>query len=284
MENKLGIVILNYRSSDLIEKLLKCFRNYDGKILIVDNSEKKDEKVRLNKIKKNNLNLDLEIIFVKNDGYYKGNYEGIKYLFEKYNYEKTLIMNPDVYFEDINFIIKKLTNYLKEDIFIVGPKIKVKNSKTMATPILEYNTIIEILFNCFFPISTIVKGFLIRFLSGKTKNVFSVEGSFYLVNNVKYLSIEKYFQNIFLYGEEIIFGIVSKIKKWKILYVSEVQIIHNHPHGQENKNLDKFYGESLLEICKLKNEKQYIVNILKLSYKYKVFLKEKLLKIKLKMR
>ncbi|BDU51409.1 glycosyltransferase family 2 protein [Haliovirga abyssi] len=277
---KIGVVLLNYNSSEDILKLVEELYNIEEIfIVILDNSEKMDG--NLLKLEEKNRDKIKYIFNNMNLGYYKGNLVGVKYLFNNHNINNILILNPDVGSNAWNKIIEKLLCYFKtEKDFIVGPKIKIPGYKDVSSPKPKFSFYKEIIYNFLFPISYIFLRKKQTKLAKKSGKVFTVEGSAYMVDAKKYISLENYFNNIFLYGEELIFGLIAEKNKWDIYFDNSINVLHYHPPRKESKTYDKYYIESLKEICNLFKISKMLENILIFSVYYKNYIKKLILKIK----
>lgn len=278
MDFEVGICILNYFSEkEITSRLLLEFERDRLKlpICIVDNSNNQIEFMNLCK-KTNERNLNIKIINnKKNTGYFKGNLVGVKCLYHNFNCDKILIINPDVSSKNWNEVINKLNKGLKNsNDFIIGPKI-FNGSLFVSSPILKYSIYTDILYNFSYPLSYLIYKFIQIKISKKSKKVFAVEGSVFLVDSKKFLSIKKYFKDIFLYKEEIIFGIVAKKLNWNIYYDNTVVVNHYHKPMQMNFEVDKFNLESTKIITKLFYNKK-LIKIVVMSYKYRFWIKKRI--------
>lgn len=278
MLKKTGIVLLNYNSEKDIFRLIKELSGIENiSIVVIDNSDKINE--RLDSIEKNdNYNY---IFNNKNIGYYKGNLIGVKYFYKKYGINEILILNPDVGANNWIEIISKLKEKILENqAFIVGPKIKIPNFDDVSSPRPKFRPLKEIIYNFCFPISYIFLKRKQKNLSNKNGKVFAVEGSAYMVDAKKMIDIEEYFQNIFLYSEEIIFGLLAEKNEWDIYFDNSIEVLHYHSPRKESKIYDKFSLESMKEICDLFHINKIIKNLLIFSIGYKKNIKKIFLKIK----
>ena len=131
--NQITIVITTYKSEN---KIIKCLESIDQncKILVIENSNNKDLK---NKIEKNFKNVEC-ILAGKNLGYAKGNNLGLSKVKTSY----ALIINPDAILqkETINNFFKT-ANKIK-DFAIIGPAIQdEKNLTNNLNNLTEVNSI-----------------------------------------------------------------------------------------------------------------------------------------------
>lgn len=277
---KTGVVLLNYNNkSDLLRLINKLLYNDDIFIVVPDNSKERDKELYELEIK---YNKNIKYIFNNDNlGYYKGNLIGVKYLYNNNSIDKVLILNPDVGASNWGEIIEKLLlNFDHENVFMVGPKVRIPNYKDLSSPKPVFCFYKEIFYNFLFPLSYIFLRKKQTKLAKKSGKVFAVEGSAYLVDARKYIEIEDYFNNIFLYGEEILFGLISEIKGWEIKFDNSVEVLHFHEPRKESKTFDKYYLESIMEIAKIMKKNELTKLMIGLSIKYKKNIKKILLKVK----
>ncbi len=279
LNEKIGICILNFFSSKHIKRLLSEFSRDEVNfpIYIVDNSNDKKEANNLRSIARQS-SLEVNVVTLKrNIGYYKGNYVGVSFLLRNYNCQKVLIVNPDVSSNSWNKVINLLSNSItKKDDFMVGPRIIVPNSKLVSTPLLNLSLCGELAYNFFYPVSYLIYKVIQRRKSLKSGRVFAVEGSAYMVDVLKYIQIKTYFKNIFLYGEERIFGILAKKFKWNIYYLGNEEsaiIYHFHSPMIPSTKTDIFYYNSIRERIKMFYDNNFYSNLVILSARYKYFVK-----------
>ncbi|MHD0317767.1 glycosyltransferase [Fusobacterium sp. THCT1E2] len=273
----IGIVILNYKSSKLILKLLKDLEDIKEvkKIIIVDNNSQDDSVETFRKV------INKKIILIENKenrGYASGNNIGIKYLinnFKKINY--ITILNPDIEISNKNiFIILK--NFLEKnkEAGIIAPLMFLNGKYLESLISWKMPEKFDNLFNCL----GITKKIENIFQRKKEKNV--IPGSFLffkkeIIENINYLD-----EGTFLYYEEnILAQKLKKIKK-KMLIVSNIN--YNHVHSSERKKLknklfhNNIYFNSMIYYEKKYNQKYSkitipIIKILFLIRKIEIFFK-----------
>lgn len=281
---KTGIVLLNYNTENDIKRLIDEIINseFEKHIVVADNSENIEKKAELKSYIENLGNKDISYIDNNgNIGYYNGNLQGVKFL-KKTGLKRCIILNPDTGCTDWKYAAAKLNEKMDRDetIFICGPKVKIPEYDDVSTPKVEFTPLKEIIYNLFFPISYFLGRKKIKNRSKKSGYVFSVEGSAYITDIDKFIEVESNFKKIFLYGEEIIFGIISKNKNWKIWFEESAEILHYHPPRQESKTYDKFYMESLKEILNMFYKNKVLNKMVILSVKYKNMVKKVILKLR----
>jgi len=96
-----GIVILNYNSSDMVMKLVRKISSYAhiSDIVVIDNCSLSDEYEKIKMVE--NVAPHVHLICSKdNRGYAAGNNIGLRYLIDQRKVENVAIVNPDVVFSD----------------------------------------------------------------------------------------------------------------------------------------------------------------------------------------
>lgn len=283
----IGIVILNYNDEDNVIRLISELINLNSnnivtKVIVVNNSGENEKSDQLRKaICENDQDNLIDYIENKiNNGYYKGNLIGVRTLKERYFIEKVLILNPDVGCLNWEYSIERMYNKShEENMFIVGGRVIIPGHKDVSSPILVFSPLRETLRNFFFPLSYLIYKKKQWQLSMNAGDVFAVEGSAYLVDSNKFISMESYFEDIFLYGEEIIFGLVAKKNRWKIYFDNKVEILHFHSPRKENRTYDMYYKKSVEVILNTFFNNRLSKYIMMMSLEYKTFIKNVLIRI-----
>jgi GT2 family glycosyltransferase len=216
---KLGIVLLNHKSSHLITGLYYNICSMIGIdreewiFLIVDNSNDVEE---LNCIKEfMHDKPNVKLLLTCNKGYAHGNNHGMIYLYEN-KFEYCLIVNPDIIFKTpnvFNVLSKELR--INNNSLVVGPKI------------LDANGLTSSCFKEFSLISSIYQRKDIEVDTHKRK-VYSTMGCCLFIDLDKIHSINYLDERTFLYREEIILAEKMKISNYIWIYTDEVVIVHNH--------------------------------------------------------
>lgn len=278
----IGVTILTHNHSDWVSRLLVSFENQQFKypVCIVDNSENESEIEKLQSILAS-VNLTTELVIVPNRGYFQGNLAGIEKLQEKYDVTHSLILNPDVSNSNWQNVIDTLASHFLEDnlCFIAGPKITIPEFRIVSSPIIPFILWREIAYNLFFPFSNpVLKSYHTK-LSQKSGNVFAVEGSAFLIDSEKVIETKDFFKNIFLYGEETIFGKIAQIKGWHIYFDNRVEVLHHHPPGDVSPTYDKYLPLSYIEIAKKFYKNKFSVNFFAISIRHRFRLRKFLTKI-----
>lgn len=249
-----GLVILNHKNFDFISTLSEDLKKQElpYKICIVDNSENEDEIKKIRQLISDLPTCDIHLEVTRNKGYFRGNLTGIKALYERFSLTHALILNPDVSCENWDELINVLYSKFESDknCFIAGPKITIPGFSIVSSPIIPFLLWREIAYNLFFPFSNPVLKYFHTRLSKRSGKVFAVEGSAFMIDCKKAIDNQQYFDNIFLYGEETIFGKIAEKNHWNIYFDNSVEVLHHHPPGKTSPLYDKYLPLSYVEIAK----------------------------------
>ncbi|MGL6098195.1 MAG: glycosyltransferase [Fusobacteriaceae bacterium] len=270
-----GIVILNYNSISLVQKLCSNLDNVKEiyKIVIVDNNSTDNSKQKILKLK----NFKIDVIFSKkNDGYASGNNIGIKYLMKKYEKIKNIcILNPDVEIEDKDIFLK-LNQELEKD-----------NSLGIVAPFMLMNGIKNLQLNYWKNPTKFDNLFLILGITNKLyKKLFwkkqVIPGCFLYFSKKLIKDINFLDEETFLYQEENILYKKLELVNKKMKIIENIYYNHNHEHKEKTYKNELFHNQILLEstLCyeKKYNQKysKYTCQILKKLFyirKLELFLK-----------
>jgi len=239
----ISIVILNYKSRGLTLNCIKSikeadFRNLKYEIIVVDNSS--DEYI------KDILAWQFpKVLYLKNEkniGMGAGNNVGIKKSSGKY----IVIMNPDtISFKD-TFI--KLYYYMEEnpDIGVAGPK-QYNPDKTVQDSCFRWYGFLTPIYRRTFLgrlgfAKKSIDFFLFKDYDRKSpREVDWLLGSF-LFCRAEALNNSNFFdERYFLYFEDTDLCRKFWNKNWKVAYVPEAEIIHNHNRESANLPWYKFF-------------------------------------------
>ncbi len=220
--NKLVFIIVNYNDYKTTKILIDNIKNYKSitEIVVVDNSTD-DSYKNLKKLPQ------VTTLKTKNKGYSNALNVGSRYLINKYNNCNIFISNADIIIEKEQDLIE-LNNLLTKDIVIVGPTI-IENTKKNRGWIIP-TPFTEVLFNI--PVLNKIANKKLKYNEEHYKNSYSyvdtVSGCFFLIDS-KHLEKTNYFdETVFLYYEENILGIKTKVAKKKIIVANNIEVIHNH--------------------------------------------------------
>ncbi len=279
---KTGLVILNHKNSNWIEKQLQAMQEQklSQLICIVDNSEDASELLRLKEIISKFPELQIQLEKTSNNGYFQGNLTGIKALYNSL-VTHAFILNPDVSCDNWDELITTLFSYFQKDTncFITGPKITIPGFSIVSSPIIPFLLWREILYNLFFPFSNPVLKYFHTHLSKKSGKVFAVEGSAFIVDCKKTIDNQSYFDNIFLYGEETVFGKIAQKNNWNIYFDNSVEVRHHHPPGETSPVYDKYLPLSYIKIAKKFYSNKFVIALFAFSVRHRFRIRKTLTRI-----
>lgn len=222
-------VILNYNDYKTTIKCIKNIASYKliDKIIIVDNCSTDSSFETLSNYESDKVHV---IKTDKNGGYSYGNNFGIKYAIEKFNAEKIIISNPDVYFtEDI--IVKMIDSFkIDNSIAVVAPKVinAFGREEMVAWKLPQWKDDIILSIE----ILSKLLGNPLRYEKCKLKNdinyVDVVPGSFFMISKQSLIDVDFFDEDTFLYCEERILAYKLKQKGYKIILRGDISFIHEH--------------------------------------------------------
>lgn len=268
---RLACVVLNYNDAPTCIKLLERIKDYKNidEIILVDNASS----VSSLKSLRSYVQGKEKISFIENkvnSGYSSGNNLGVRYSVKEKKCAYALIANPDVYFEDKT--VGKLKKALENNgrLACVSPLMLMPKSKEVdclnfipAFPLRPWAyDILEILPLCrriFNPVLNYGKSFYKKREEGSLKKVGAVAGSLLLLDTEKFLEVNAYDENIFLYQEEAVLGFKLRRKAYDTAVLTDEFYIHEH-----SVSISKSYKKTL-ERQALREES--------LMYYYKKYLK-----------
>lgn len=253
--SKVAAIILNYNSA---KDTINCARllmqqNEKPTIIVIDNNSQSDD---IEEVKKE---LGNEIILIENKnnaGYSAGNNIGMKRAIEE-GCQYALITNPDVEIRDRE-TVKKAVEALEKDfnIAMLGPDV-IDIDGIHQNPRRDLNFFEDV----FWPISLLLfkikkqNRYVVNFEASGYYH--EVVGCCFFVNLERMQDIDFYDENVFLYSEEPIISARIKQAGFKVYYLKDIQVKHNHIEEEKKdkkKRIDIF----------MDSRKYYIEN-----YKYK---------------
>ena len=240
---KLGIVLLNYNSTDMTINIAKKLANMNivDKIIIVDNASTDGLSYKL----KNNNNIKIKVLETeKNGGYSYGNNVGAKFLIDN-GFEYVCIMNPDVDIEekDLKIIIENFETDINSEYSILTG-IEYNSQKNISDPVIyNLNDYYDDLKECLYFYRRIKKRKQIKLDSNvKIQDIPMTKGSFFIIRSKDFKDINYLDTNVFLYCEERILSKKISIIGKKIGLVTSAKYYHNHK-ASINKSYKKQYQQ-----------------------------------------
>ncbi len=214
---KVSVVILNYKSKDLILKCLKSVLNSDYKnlqITIVDNDSKDDLEAEVNKFP--------EVLYIQNSqnlGYTGGNNIGIKKALDS-EADYIFILNPDttILKDTISKLVKGSEKY---NAGIVTPKIYFDQSRTIwyAGKIIDLNNVLA---------SHIGVDQEDQGQFDKDLDILDVTGAAMLIKREVFERIGLFDERYFLYYEESDLSFRAKKANFKLMYIYSAVVYHKN--------------------------------------------------------
>lgn len=265
-KNKIAISIVNYKSYNQIKRLLMAILNSENVsisiIYIVENSNSASELIKLMNYTKS-LSLPVKIKKTqKNCGYSGGHniaYRMIESL--RINYEKFLIINPDITFDKA--CIRKMTANLKGNVGGVMCATKDMNTR-------------EILYT-----SLKLKGMDTEYI----KNINSINkcksdylaGSFLMVSRGMLRRIGRPFEDYFMYWEDVELSLNIRKLKYRLCSINRVLVYRQENAKIRSLNAIKYsiknsykIVEKHPEIFSKINHKQYLIKM-HIHYYFQLF-------------
>ncbi len=218
----MNFVIVNYNDFETTKTLINNIKNYKSltEIVVVDNSTD-DSYERLKKLK------NITTLKTVNNGYSAALNIGCKYLIEKYKTCKIFISNADIIISKEQDLIN-LANKINDKNVIVGPTIKEVDNLNRGWKIPTPLT--EVLFNI--PVINKIANKKMRYnkehYDKDSSTVEAVSGCFFLIDSKHLEKINYFDEEVFLYYEENILGIKTKVLNKKIIICNNISVFHNH--------------------------------------------------------
>lgn len=264
----IGVVILNYNTTDSILEFYKKFKEYKNveHFVIVDNCSTDGKFEKLKKIENEKIDV---INSGKNGGYAYGNNYGAKYLIEKYNVDLICILNPDTYFEDED-MLKIKEAFSSSEYVMLGAKTTDMEGNFSKRQYWKIPKFKDELFDCFFITRKIKKKNDVLNISSKEKivEVPVIPGCFFVIKSDVLKEIGYLDDNTFLYYEENI--LASKLEKrgYKRGIITDV-VVKSDRNNSSTNEISK-NGQNLK--FTIESKKYYHTNYLNLNTLQKIIL------------
>ena len=232
MNNRVGVVILNYNDATTTSKLVDEIKGYSSiyKIVIVDNCSTDSSYYALNSTYNADEKVDV-ILSKSNGGYGAGNNLGIEYLAKRYGIKYQIICNPDVHFEE-NTIQLLLHNINALDrAAIVAPTMYDRNNRMETKCVWRIPSVWEYTAFSMTILSRFTKSFYYdkeQFQKKEPWEVGCVAGSMFMIDLAKFNNTKIFDEKIFLYCEETMLGIKIKELQMKAYIIPNAKFQHLH--------------------------------------------------------
>lgn len=278
---KYMFVILNYNSfQDTLKAVTSIFHYCSDNFLVCVADNNSSDRIELDELKK--LNHDnLHLVYLDhNYGYAKGNNQAVKYMANRFSFEYVIIMNPDVTISEESKI-EDMIAFIEESGSdnIIGCQPLVWNTYDRKEPRLQTN-ISNIQYFSDLVLSSFV---LFRFIFKKrwrklvyfherpynTEIEFLVpSGAFFIIKYSVFKDIGFFDERTFLYNEELILGYKLYEKNYRMIFIPNKIVQHNHileKRGQYKRTYKRLKLEIsgkliyMNEYMKLNKTKQFIV-------------------------
>lgn len=259
--------ILNYNDAFHVKQLVNKIKNYEifKYILIVDNHSSDDSFRELCDEYKDISHIKI-ISTPKNGGYGYGNNFGIKYAVRDLQAQKSIICNPDVSFKES--VVSQLINLMNKTDAAITSAVEVNKIPSInkawkiPTPfawILDETKFRNLSFKKFH--------YPDEYFERDYSQVECVSGAMFLLDLKKFLDVNGYDENMFLYGEETVLGYKFKEVGYKTYLLNSAS--YNHLHSA---SIDKSIPDKVKKMKILNNSKLYFYrNYLKVnSFNYKI--------------
>ncbi len=233
MVKRIGIVTINYKTEDLLKKLINCLieQSYKDWVMVIVNNCPDSTEIR-RVIKSFN---DSRIILAgsnENIGYSKGNNLGFSYLIENKLIDRddpVMFTNEDIVIRDKDFLERTIMAMNKLKCGFMGPKI-INNDGSMMLPHIKKANFLKCLLHMgnngkvdrLFNINRSLKN-----LTAPLK-VFLLNGACFFCNAGDFIKVGMFDTNTFIYyEEELLFRRVFD-KEIGVFYNPEVEVYHEH--------------------------------------------------------
>ena len=224
------LIVLNYNDADTVIQYINKIKEYKNidHIVIVDNCSTDDSYDRLKVLESGDKILLIQTD--RNKGYASGNNFGAYYAKEKWNPDYLVISNPDVEFEEDVIDELKGVFSIKDD--AAGVTCMMNCTSGIKLPVAWR---IPTYRDCLMENLIILKRLLHysnEYSSAKLGKVIvaaeAIPGSFFMVDTKRFLEVEGFDENTFLYYEENILGKRFKEKGYKQYLLTKYEYIHRH--------------------------------------------------------
>lgn len=227
-------VVLVYRNTDDLKAFLKRTRekvkNY--KVVVVDAYYDRNTSKKINELADE---YDCDYLSVENKGYSYGNNQGIKFVFENYEYDFIVISNPDVLIEryDSSSLskngitapiivnasgkhqnpMKPFHSYLSDGLCYVGFTRSNKFALIVGRGINKIYRWIWL---------------LLHMVNPKHKKIYAAHGSFLIISSIalKKIGADLFDEKMFLFTEEDVLAYKAEMNQVRIEYNDKISILH----------------------------------------------------------
>lgn len=230
LEIMVDILTLNYNDSLTTISFVEKVKPYKivSRIIIVDNNSSDDSYEILSNIVSDRIIL---LRSPRNGGYGAGNNYGIRYAQEHLKSKYVLLSNPDVIIEEEAVV--RLFNHMKGDqgCAIAAPFMcdssgnKLQNTAFRVPTLWQYALSLNIVISKF---HTPMRYKNLNDTLSESLKVGCVSGSCFMLDVDKFIAVDGFDENIFLYCEEVVLGHKMKNAGYDVILLPQVTFIHHH--------------------------------------------------------
>lgn len=261
---KTAFICVNYNNSKItqeyIKNVLEIKKDYEVKIIVVDNASQENDIHDLSKYIEDLKNDDVVLLKSNtNLGYFKGLNLGLNYI-DKLEYDYVIIGNNDIVFDDSFFVSLKSKNINKK-VFVIAPNI-IRLDGVHQNPhiVNKFSRIQNVYRKIYF--SNYYIGFLIQFFynsfrsnlikedrvnNDKEHEILMGYGACYILTKYFFITFKELDAPVFLMGEEGILANQVLNGKGVTLYCPDL-IVNHQDHSSigkvPSKTLYKFSQDS----------------------------------------
>ncbi len=233
MNEKLGIVTINFNTEDLLERLIQSLlaQTFDNWVMVIVNNSESDTTIKkvIGKYDKDRIRL---LSINKNIGYSRGNNAGFEYLYDNVlinDDERVLFTNEDIVIDNSRFLEESLRRFKETGSSFWGPKV-INTDGSLMMPHLKKSNYLK----CLLHLGN--NGTMDRIL-GIGKNVkkinhpfevFLINGAFFICNAADFIKVDKLDENTFIYYEEELLYRKVADNGLKVIYDPTLSVLHEH--------------------------------------------------------
>lgn len=232
MNENITCEILNYNDANTVINMVDSIKKYKSLdyILIVDNGSSDDSYEILKNKYRNNIKIKV-ISSGENGGYGYGNNYGINYAYNVLHSKYVIVSNPDVFFtESLVVRLKKVFQNIKDVALVSGTqkvngKIVAHRAWKIPTPFqwacyeLKLGRLLKVGEKFYYPSS---------YFKDPISQVECVVGAMFMIDAEKFLNVDGYDAEMFLFCEETTIGYKFKEKGYKCFLINNEYYDHLH--------------------------------------------------------
>lgn len=276
-------LVLNYNDAPTTKHMVDSIKEYTvfSNILIVDNASTDNSYDCLKKYFKTNEKI-IVVNSGRNGGYGYGNNFGIKYIKNELKADYAIVSNPDVSFSEDTVI--DLIKLMKDKNAALTSATQIVNGKKIENPAWKIPTALQWAFAETRFFKKYVNGYHYptSYFESKYSKVDCVRGAFFLLDVNKFLKVNGYDENMFLFGEETLLGFKLKQNNFDTYILNHEYYYHNHS-VTINKNIPSIINQEKImwQSKKIFSKKYLKTNQLKM-FIFNFIFKLKIIKLKVK--